>query len=187
MRYPADHKQRTRRRILNAASGLFRTEGFSATGVSAVMKSAGLTVGGFYAHFKSKESLLAASLVHALEEVNLIWFAGLEQREGDAFLRTIVRRYTSRLHRDNVTNGCPLPALLPEIARADDTVRQGFTDYLDRFTKRVATQSGRSQDEVLAWSAMMIGGLLLARAVNDPELSDRILLACRRLVNEAHP
>jgi len=185
MRYGSDQKARTKLRILGAAGKLFREGGFAATGVSSVMGAAGLTVGGFYAHFRSKEGLLAQALVHALKEIDGVWFTGLEDTTGEPFIREIVRRYASRQHRDNVSGGCPLPALLPEIARADPEVRDAFTTYIDDFTQEVSSRSGRSQDEVLAWTAMMIGGLLLSRAVSDPALSDRILNACRQLSKEA--
>src|SRR5262249_43925239 len=112
MRYAPDHKQRTHEKILSAAWRLFRERGILGAGVDGVMRQAGLTAGGFYAHFRSKDDLLAQTLRRMLVEQRTRLIAGLEDRQGFDWLREVVRRYLSRSHRDDVPTGDALPPLL---------------------------------------------------------------------------
>src|SRR5271167_3122452 len=111
MRYPADRKQQTSQRILESASSLFRKNGYEATGIDAIMEYAGLTAGAFYAHFRSKEDLLAHSLESAFGESGAQWSRRLENLEGRDWIRKFTSAYLSKAHRDNPDQGCPMPAL----------------------------------------------------------------------------
>ena len=136
-RYGVAHKADTHQRILDAAGRLFRTEGFGATGVAKVMAAVDLTVGGFYAHFAGKEALLAEVLTQSVAPTKSLLFAGLDELEGEDFVRELMRRYLSRLHRDMPAEGCALPSLTVEVARQSDDTKQVFQDYLEALMKPV--------------------------------------------------
>ncbi len=186
MRYAKDHKQLTRRRIVEAAARSFRSRGYRAAGVDQVMDAAGLTPGGFYAHFPSKQALLAETLGLSLEQARAQLFSGLEGMESSDWLRAVVGRYLSRTHRDQPAGGCSLPALAGEIAREGQAPRAALQAYLQQLVAELAPRTPAAsgldpEDRVLATLALLSGALMLARAVPDEELSDRILRAARRL------
>jgi TetR/AcrR family transcriptional repressor of nem operon len=186
MRYPQTHKAETRARILSAAGAAFRARGYEAVGVDEVMAEAGLTAGGFYRHFPSKQALLAASLSQTGSASRAGLLSGLESEAGPALLRAVVGRYLSRTHRDAPALGCPLPSLAAEVARTGEAPRGEVQEYLASLARAVAGRVPPApgldpEDRVLATAALLVGGLLLARAVPDPALSDRLLRACRRL------
>lgn len=192
MRYGAEHKQRTRRRIVEAAARRFRESGYRAAGVDQVMKDAGLTAGGFYAHFSSKEALLAEILGLSLEQVRSQLLEGLEGLSDEEWLRTVVKRYLSRAHRDHPGAGCPLPTLGGEIAREGEEPRLALQTYLQQLvgelTPRVPSAPGlEPEDRLLATLSLLAGALMLARAVPDQDLSDRILQAARRMALPESP
>src|SRR5207244_1485726 len=108
----------------------FRRAGYSGTGIDGIMREAGLTPGGFYAHFDSKEDLLAAALDPALRNTEEGLFEGLEDQEGVAWLRAVVDRYLSREHRDDAADGCALPALVADIARSGPKARAALEALL---------------------------------------------------------
>jgi TetR/AcrR family transcriptional regulator, transcriptional repressor for nem operon len=186
MRYPADRKQRTSERILNAASGLFRSRGYEATGIDAVMASADLTAGAFYAHFRSKEDLLAKSLDSAFCQSGGGWSKRLASLRGRDWVRKFASFYLSRKHRDHPEQGCPMPALTPEIGRIGGPSREIFEQHLRGLIDLVGKHVDR--DKAIPAIALCVGGLMLARAVDDQKLSDKILTACRAAVaKEATP
>ncbi len=182
MRYPADHKQQTSQRILNAASTLFRSHGYDATGIDAVMASADLTAGAFYAHFRSKEDLLAHSLVSAFCESGTRWSRRLANLRGRDWVHKFAAAYLSKAHRDNPELGCPMPALASEIGRIGGPSRAVFEKALRGLIDVVGDEIGPNRDEAIAAIALCVGGLMLSRAVDDPQLSDKILSACRAAV-----
>lgn len=150
------------------------------------MKAAALTHGGFYAHFASREALIGETLAQAVSQMRAVLFAGLDDRSGLEWLRAVVRRYLSRRHRDSVAEGCPIPALLSELARTSLASRQVFQTHLQQVLAEVAQKCPpgpgmEPYDRALATIALSIGGVALARAVDDPALSDRILAACQTL------
>ena len=186
MRYPTDHKQKTHARILREAGRLFRARGYKGCGVDDVMKAAGLTPGGFYAHFDSKEALLAEMLAGAIEQTRDQLLQGLDKTEGVEWLQKVVKRYLTSTHRDAVATGCALPSLISELTRMGDEGQQQFEAYLLELVSEMEEKMPRGLgldgvDRVLATLALFVGGLSLARAVADPALSARILAACRRL------
>ena len=131
MRYPPEHKQRTRRRILKAAARRFRRQGFERTGIDRVMSDAGLTVGGFYSHFESKEALLAQVLDETVVETRRQLMGGLSELPPEERLQEIVRRYLSRQHRDQREAGCALPGLAAEVSRCSPRTRKVLGRYLE--------------------------------------------------------
>ncbi len=184
MRYPTDQKERTRQRILDAAARRFREKGYQGAGVADVMKAAGLTVGGFYAHFESKEALLAEAVAESLDASREGWIGLLgDDLRGRELIEAVARAYLSRAHRDLPADGCPLPALAADVARASEATRarfeEGLGEYVDELVPRLE-QAG-ADDRALATVALLVGGVLLSRAVAGEELSNRILRSCRRL------
>jgi TetR/AcrR family transcriptional regulator, transcriptional repressor for nem operon len=148
------------------------------------MGGAGMTVGGFYAHFPSKDALVAetvsSSLCQSLEELN----AAAGDKRGAEWLEAASRSYLSRAHRDNPSSGCPLPATAGEIANADETVKEALAAEIDAITREIASHEEEAglpepRGEALAALAMMVGGLTLARALKGTPRSDEVLKACR--------
>ena len=177
MRYSKDHKQETRRRIVEAAGRRFKQDGIDGAGVATLMADAGLTNGAFYAHFASKEDLVANVLADQLRTQRQSVDAQPPDREGlDAFIRL----YLSPQHRDRCADGCPSAALLDEIPRRPDATRQIFTDELmgvinDIATRLDATDAAAARINALTVLGLMIGALQLARAMTDRDLSDQLL------------
>src|SRR6266851_5694043 len=124
MRYEPDHKTRTHRRIVKNAARRFRAEGLNGPGVATVMKASGLTVGGFYKHFRSKDDLLAEAIEESFSEFGERVFAALKNVPPADRWREIVRWYLSPEHCEHADAGCPIAALAPEIARAGPAVKK---------------------------------------------------------------
>ena len=175
---------RTRERLIQTASHDFRAGGVAGTSIPKLMEQIGLTHGTFYAHFDSKEALVAEAYALGMRET----VDRLLQRAADApqghGLNAVIDRYLSTEHRDDPAGGCVLPALAGEVRREPDDVRHVFTEELRRYFDRLAPLLPDQDAEVradreLVLASGMAGAVLLARAVDDPELSGRILQACR--------
>ncbi len=178
MRYGSGHKEETRKKILDIAARRFRGEGVEAVGVASVMADAGLTHGGFYAHFKSKEELAAAAIDHAQCETSERIFTLAEG--ADDKIGTFIRAYLDPRHRDHAEQGCAFSALTAELARHDsqvrDTANQGLTPYLDRIGRLLPTTDPSSaRRQATALFSLLMGSLQLARLASDRDLSDSIL------------
>jgi TetR/AcrR family transcriptional regulator, transcriptional repressor for nem operon len=177
MRYGKDQKQATRQRIVEAAGRRFKQDGIDGAGVAAVMSDAGLTNGAFYAHFTSKEDLVANVLADQLRAQR----HSLDSQPADrAGLEVFVRSYLSPQHRDQCADGCPSAALLDEIARRPATTRQVFTDELMGVIDDIASRLDPTDVEVARTDALivfglMVGTLQLARALTERDLSDQLL------------
>jgi len=177
MRYGKDQKQATRQRILQAAGRRFKQDGIDGAGVATLMSDAGLTNGAFYAHFASKEDLVANVLADQLRAQH----ESLGSRPSDrAGLEAFVRSYLSPQHRDQSADGCPSAALLDEIARRPAATRQVFTDELMAEIDDIAARLDPADVEAARTNALtvfglMVGTLQLARALTDRDLSDRLL------------
>jgi TetR/AcrR family transcriptional repressor of nem operon len=177
MRYSKDHKQATRRRILEAAGRRFKQDGIDGSGVAAVMSDAGLTNGAFYAHFKSKEDLVANVLADQLRTQRMSFDDQPSDRAG---LEGFVRSYLSPEHRDQFADGCPSAALLGEIARRSTDTRDVFTDEVMGVVDDIAlrldpTDVKGARADALTVFGLMLGTLQLARALTDRDLSDQLL------------
>ena len=177
MRYGKDQKQATRQRILEAAGWRFKQDGIDGAGVATLMSDAGLTNGAFYAHFTSKEDLVANVLADQLRAQRHSVDAQSPDRTG---LEAFIRSYLSPQHRDQCADGCPSAALLDEIARRPAATRQVFTDELmgviDDIASRLdPTNAEAARTDALTLFGMMLGTLQLARALTDRDLSDQLL------------
>lgn len=184
-----EKKERSHEKILESARSMVREKGLFGTSIADVMEGAGMTVGGFYAHFPSKQSLVAEALKETLRQSceRLEAYAGDEQ--GADRIKAIAGSYLSRAHRDMPKIGCPLPATLGDIARADDVVRQVFASEIDdqmSLIEQHLQEADRDEPrgEALAILATMVGGLTIARALKGTELSDEVLKACRSHIDE---
>ena len=177
MRYSKDHKQATRQRILEAAGRRFKQDGIDGAGVAAVMSDAGLTNGAFYAHFASKEDLVANVLADQLRAQRQSFDAQPPDRTG---LEAFIRSYLSPQHRDQSADGCPSAALLDEIARRPAATKRVFTDELmgviDDIASRLdPTDAEATRTDALTLFGLLLGTLQLARALTDRDLSDQLL------------
>jgi TetR/AcrR family transcriptional regulator, transcriptional repressor for nem operon len=182
VRYPPGHREGTRARILDAAGRLFRADGYAATGVDAIMSAADLTAGAFYSHFASKDALFAATMRSVLAGTAAGWREGLSKLEPGARADAFVERYLSPEHRDAVESGCALASLGPEAARAGDETKRAVEDEWGGFLSWMESSlpGSRRAERAIAVFALCAGGILLARAVADTTLSERILKACKR-------
>ena len=177
VRYGKQHKEATRRRIIEAAGRRFKRDGIDGSGIATVMADAGLTNGAFYSHFASKEDLVATAVADQLHKQRVRFS---ERAPGRAGVEQYVRDYLSVQHRDNPDDGCPSAALLDEIGRCTDATRQAYTDGLlaviDDIGARLAPDNPQSaRVQTLSVFAMMIGTLQLSRALADRQVADAVL------------
>jgi TetR/AcrR family transcriptional repressor of nem operon len=170
MKVSREQMVENRRRILDAASRLFRDKGFDAVTVAEVMKAAGLTHGGFYGHFSSKDDLVAQTLAHVLSL----------DSAGGGDLRGFIADYLSPRRRDDAAGGCPTAGLAADVRRQTPAARSAMTagirSQIDRISKALPElDSGdRRRAAIGSWAAM-VGAVILARAIDDPALSDEVL------------
>jgi len=177
VRYGTEHKQATRRRIIETAGRRLKRDGIDGSGVATLMADAGLTNGAFYAHFTSKDDLVATTVADQLREQRESLRAAAPGRAG---VEQYVRAYLSAQHRDDPADGCPSAALLDEIGRATDTVRRAYTDGLlaviDDIAARLDPDDPPSaRVTTLSVFALMAGTLQLSRALADRQLADAVL------------
>ena len=193
MRVSKQKAAQNRERILASAARLFREHGIDATGVDAITEDAGLTHGGLYSHFGSKEVIAVEAIRFALARSKRVWRRALERNPGMGALPAIVDGYLSRAHRDAPGTGCVVAALGTDIARQPRRVRQAFTREIKddlEFLSRLMPDDGEDSryEDAIAMFASMAGALILARAVNDEELSDLILRStAKRVIKRAKP
>lgn len=190
MRYPPEHRAKTRQKILDAAATIFRREGFGAGSVDQVMEEAGLTAGGFYAHFKSKEELFACAFLQMLRQGQVLYGKQDEQLSGPERILSIVSKYLSPQHRQMIDQGCPLPPLLADLPRRGGELRREFQELAGNLSQALAEHlpegnNRAGQDRAFAIVALLAGGMALSRAVADEAVANRILAACRELVDVA--
>jgi len=176
-RYGKEHKEATRRRIVEAAGPRLKRDGIDGSGVSVLMADAGLTNGAFYAHFTSKEDLVATAVADQLRQQLARYRAAPSGREG---VERLVREYLSIEHRDDSEHGCPSAALLDEIGRCSDATKRAYTagvlSLVDEIASRLAPDDPQSaRGQTLSLFALLIGTLQLSRALNDPRLADEVL------------
>lgn len=176
-----DKKAKTRERILQAASCALIQHGPAEPSVSDVMGAAGLTVGGFYAHFQSKDALMLEAFRQLLDQRRAL-IAEVDPALSGSERRALVAAfYLSRKHRDATEQACPLPTSLGEIANLPEGFRQVLAEHLEIMMAQLSG-SPEEADKVLADLALMVGGLALARALGNDQLSDRVLRAAKSAV-----
>jgi TetR/AcrR family transcriptional repressor of nem operon len=186
VRYSKEHGPAIRSKIIDAASVLFREHGMSVS-IDDVMNNVGLTHGGFYKYFKSRQDLADKSIVQAIRQTNQRIRVWLRDAPSDEGLGAVVQSYLSPKHRDEIGTGCPLPALGAEIARMSLVARRDFSIELETMIGLLAGQyeglSGQiARQRATAAIAAMVGSILLARVTRDPALSTSILAAGQQAV-----
>ena len=187
MNAKAGQKQRSHSAILESASRLLRHRGIAGSSVADVMKAAGLTVGGFYAHFSSKKELIDDALRRTTRELRERLFARLEEKPAQDRAEVVLKRYLSAAHRDQITPGCPLPAVVGEVGTTAGEHRDVLGEQIDAIASELATHLPparlglRRRHLALGLVALMYGGLSLSRALRATALSDEVLEACRAL------
>jgi TetR/AcrR family transcriptional repressor of nem operon len=187
MRYSREHKLETHARIVRKASVRLREKGAHGVGVADLMKEAGLTHGGFYAHFDSREALVIEAFAHAMERSTDRWRKLAEQTAPDKRLATIVDSYLTPVHRDDPGHGCAIPTLGAEIARESPRTRKAFAAKLEQMIDMLAEQipdvaRKAARKQAKAVHPTMMGTLVLARVAGNGEFSDEILGAGRDAV-----
>jgi TetR/AcrR family transcriptional regulator, transcriptional repressor for nem operon len=191
MRYSKEHKQQTHARIVKKASVRLREKGAHGIGVADLMKEAGLTHGGFYAHFDSREALVIEAFADAMDRSTERWRKLGEQTAPEERLATIVASYLTPLHRDDPGHGCAVPALSAEIARESPKTRKAFAAKLEQMIDMLAMQipdaapkaaPKAARQQAIAVIATMMGTMVMARVAGTGEFSEEILAAGREAV-----
>lgn len=179
MRYSVDHKEQTRRAMLDSSAALVKEKGFAPMGVDSLMKAVGLTGGAFYSHFSSKDALFQAVVERELTR-SLALLGGDESLTRDR-IKQCLRHYLTLAHVQNPAGGCVIPALGAEIARAEGPARLRAEHWLCELQKAWAKVLG---DEDLAWAAIAqcVGALTVARMMATPELQQRVVDASHDLL-----
>ena len=180
MPWPKERKGETRQRIVQAAASAFRKRGIADVGIAGLMKRAGLTHGGFYRHFDSKDALVAAACGVAATEIT----AGLEKAaagQTPALRHAVVaKRYLWKAHRDAPATGCPLASMGSELARSDAPTREAATRGFEQLIRVWAGAAGTEPSDSVRAEAMvaacaLVGALTMSRIVTDPRMSSQIL------------
>jgi AcrR family transcriptional regulator len=187
MPYPPEHKNETRERILQSARRLFNRKGFSEVTIDEIMTAAGLTRGGFYSHFQTKEELYAEAITQFLRNDPPEAWRTLNfdpSAQGTALARMIVNAYLSRDHFDDRDGSCPMVGLPSDVARGGKVVKAAFRQVVDMmvevFSANLAPGAEPARERALALAALCIGGMVLARAVDDDRFSDELREAARQ-------
>ena len=187
MRYSKEHKQETHARIVRKASVRLREKGAHGIGVADLMKEAGLTHGGFYAHFDSREALVIEAFNYAMDRATERWRKTAEQTPSEKRFATIVESYLTTIHRDDPGHGCAVPSLGPEIARESAKTRKAFAARLDEMIEMMADQLPElprkaAREQAIAALSTMAGALVLSRVAGTGEFSEEILGVAREAV-----
>jgi TetR/AcrR family transcriptional regulator, transcriptional repressor for nem operon len=187
MRYRPEHKAEIHQKIVKDASRRVRTEGINGAAVSAVMRDAGLTHGGFYKHFGSKDELLMESLSEAFQEIaDRLAYVGEQSRPETAW-KAIVKTYLSLEYCEHIEYGCPLPALGPELARADKAMKPQIFEELKRYKSRMLPfmPGRRTADKERAFFSIfstMVGTMEIARMLPEPAMREKVLASAREFL-----
>ena len=184
MRYSREHKQETHARIVRKASVRLREKGAHGIGVADLMKEAGLTHGGFYAHFDSRDALVIEAFGYAMDRSMEHWRKTAAETPAEKRLAMIVDSYLTTLHRDDPGHGCAVPALGAEIARESPKTRKAFAAKLEQMIEMIADQIPDlprriARKQAAATLATMMGTLVLSRIAGNGEFSEEILAAGR--------
>lgn len=187
MRYDAEHKAQTRARVVKEAARMVRADGAEKLGVAQVMARAGLTHGGFYAHFDTREALVVEAVAEAFKDGAGMYERATRDRSPREALAAYVAGYLSVRHRDQRDQGCPLPALASELPRLQPEARARFAEGVDRLTRRLEAlmaAAGIDDAEALASSVLaeMVGAMSLARTLPDPDASAQMLARSRSAI-----
>jgi TetR/AcrR family transcriptional regulator, transcriptional repressor for nem operon len=187
MRYPPEHKAEIHQQIVKDASRRIRSEGMTGAAVSAMMRDSGLTHGGFYKHFGSKDELLMESLSEAFQEISDRLAHAAEQSKPEAAWKAIVKTYLSLEYCDHVACGCPLTALAPELARMDKAMKPPIFKELKKYRSRMLPfMPGRcTADKERAFFSIfstMVGAIEIARMLPEPAMREKVLGSAKDLL-----
>jgi TetR/AcrR family transcriptional repressor of nem operon len=187
MRYRPEHKAEVHQKIVKDASRRVRAEGLSGAAVAEVMRDTGLTHGGFYKHFESKDELVMESLREAFRDIGDKLVHAAEQSRSEAAWKAIVKSYLSLEYCDHAERGCPLPALAPELARVDETMRSRVLAELVNYRDRMLPfmPGRRTADKERAFFvifSMMIGAVEIARMMPDRAAQEKVLSSTREFL-----
>jgi len=187
MRYRPEHKVEIHQKIVKDASRRIRAKGITGAAVSAVMRDVGLTHGGFYKHFGSKDELLMESLSEAFQEIADRLAHAVEQSQSETAWEAIVRAYLSLEYCDHVEYGCPLTALGPELARADKAMKPQIFEELKKYKSRMLPfmPGQRVADKERAFFSIfstMVGAIEIARMLPEPAMREKVLASARDLL-----
>jgi TetR/AcrR family transcriptional repressor of nem operon len=187
MRYQPEHKVEIHQKIVKDGSRRIRTEGLTGAAVTAVMRDAGLTHGGFYKHFESKDALLIESLGESFREIGDRLVQSAEQSRSEEPWKAIVKTYLSLEFCDQAERGCPLTALAPELARVDKKMRGQVLSELVTYRDRMIPfmPGRRTADKERAFFQIfstMIGAVAMARMLPAPEMREKVLAGARDLL-----
>jgi TetR/AcrR family transcriptional regulator, transcriptional repressor for nem operon len=179
MRYPPDHKEQVRPRIVEAAGRRFRQLGYEGASAGDLMAAAGLTTGALYTQFRSKRDLMLEVMAVGLTRV-AERFRMLRERDPAGWFAKLVSSYLSREHRNRIAEGCALPTLSVDAGRLGAGAQRVYADGIERTAGILCGGDVAQRDNALATLALFTGGIVLARAVPDGALSEEILAACRK-------
>lgn len=186
MPYSADHKSRTRKRIVEQARILFNRHGFSEVSIDTIMAEAGLTRGGFYNHFRNKEDLYAEAVASFLNGRGKTWRdeAGVDPvNGGPQTVKDMIDSYLSAEHLGDLEGQCPMIALPSDVARATTQVRCAYQSLLRAmiwlFENNLGDEEGK-RDKAIGLAALCIGGMVLSRTIDDEDLADEIRTVARQ-------
>jgi TetR/AcrR family transcriptional repressor of nem operon len=192
MRYSKEHKQETHERIVKRAAVRLREKGAHGIGVADLMKEAGLTHGGFYAHFDSREALVIEAIAHIMDNGTKRWRELGEQMPPERRLASIVDSYLSAAHRDDPGHGCAVPTLGAEIARESPKTRKAFAAKLEQMIDALASvipdvPPKVARKQAMAMLGTMMGMVVMSRIAGSGEFSEEILAAGREAVLNRTP
>jgi len=184
MRYSQEHKAKNHENILSVAARSFREHGGDSSGIGTVMKKVGLTKGGFYRHFKSKDDLFVEAVARAFDDTGRGMVETAKSAPEGQALRAIIERYLSGTHANSLATGCALSALGPELARKPVAVRRRIEELQDAYRERlVPFVPGQSREEKVAKLKLlfpsMAGVLMMARVISDPQRREQRLREAR--------
>lgn len=184
MRYDANHKDRTHRRIVRNASRQLRAKGLNTPAVTTLMKASGLTHGGFYKHFKSRDDLVVEAIDDSLQELRDRLITAAKEADADEGWKAMVKTYLAPESCDRADEGCPIAALAPEMARTRPMVKQRISSAILKFRQELLPfMPGRNPEEkganFLALFSSMVGAIAIARTMPDAAVRQRILNTVR--------
>ncbi len=188
MRYEPDHKERTHHRIVASASREFRSQGMNGPAVAKLMKASGLTVGGFYKHFRSKNDLVSEAVAASAHEVATRVADWAQQAKPGEAWKEIVKRYLSIEHCEHPEMGCPMAALAPDISRTAPALRRKIQASMEAYKKQIVefmpgSNTAEKQTNFTLIFTAMVGAMSLARTLSVKEEKERVLSAvCNHLL-----
>lgn len=188
MSWHPEHKKSSRQRILRAAGELFSNQGFDQVGINEVMQAAGMTRGAFYSHFESKSQLYSETIRATAQRL----------AAQESSLAQVCQSYLSMAHRNGEQFQCPLAFLISDVAQRDEQVRSAWTNTFRGFSQLIQDKQNTdaaietppdsaASQQALQTAVMMIGGLAIARALNDDELAESVLASCVAAIPTAEP